>query len=1252
MLTLQLLNLQTLIPGRGRRRSMDDRGNNSENGASDGLINVYNYHDKSFFKFRTDEDLYCEKICILICKTLKILPTAQLLFGICEHEATGKQKATETATTPYKWLLPDAKLSPGVRYYFRMRFKVPELDRQLELIDVHSHDYLYYQMLHDVLEEHIEDMRYPNHKNKTMGLAAMSLRVDMLEKGRSQHEIEREYKKYLTESVKSQHFWFVRHPVIKTFRKLVDGKPTVADYKWHYIHEIYNVAPNYMTEVYKAKVDYLPNEQSAVVGGGGIAVGDSISNLSNTLTVASNVTLTTNLTNGGRSNTSAGSSRQSRRHGSYNSSLTSAGADNKIPVYVKLSTHDSPEPGLKVARVTSDATLQWMSVAVVEDIFTLYQEEDNVVRMEIVGLPKGYRLHFNSQKDTKSFLSYISIYIRLTVRWMQNTCPTYTTPSLEELLRLNCHGPIGASYSFMKLHDRGNKCGSFIVRQCDLDYSTYYIDINTRVVARTNHHERCQTETFKITRSDNKWHLVTKEKPDPAFDQLTDIANYIHAESETRTLIHPSTYDKPPLLLLCLPKNLKAKKTNMVLSETELQRRNPQIFNPLTDLLVFVGTIGLTGEKNVYTMRGEWIQQGSFKDVPVTLKFVHDASKINEFFDLSSIWTSILSPQFVKLYGITVSRPYTMVMEYSEHGQLNRFLKNHSDVSLSCLLELMRGLVGGIHYLKDHRIIHSYIRCANMFVTKYDPKSNELVAKIGDPGFPRPYTQSDLAWIPSNYYRNLELAKKDHSTQFWAFATTVWEIFARGNSSLERLTQEDLIKNKVTYANILKSHDHSICPPEIELIIMDGWNEDPDKRFNHLNIYIRLNVIKNRIERPDYESPDAEVVLSDTNSQGSRDDDNNDNDNDENNESAQTVGHNPMMLMERGPIFPFNCDFICTRVLLVEDGKVIYQEKDVIGEGHYGCVYRGKLELNDPSCGSKLVAIKKLKTVKVANDFDREISIMSRLNHPNVVNIRYWDEKSLSIIMDYYELGSFSVYLKSRKPNPADRILLRYALDIAKGMNYLAEKNVIHRDLAARNILVDHDKVKISDFGLAQIANSDGYYIAMNEREIPIKWYSPEAIETNKFSLYSDVWSYGVTLIEIFSRGEVPVLDKDKQDPTKDEFLNSLKEGRRFPQPEDCPMFVYRDLMLPCWNAIPKERPKFSELVKRLQQEIGQTVSIAAAQQQQQQQQLQANHLPNHQPNHQMNHQANHQVNHRPNHQQQQLQAPPTLHRTSIINAD
>jgi Janus kinase 2 len=112
-------------------------------------------------------------------------------------------------------------------------------------------------------------------------------------------------------------------------------------------------------------------------------------------------------------------------------------------------------------------------------------------------------------------------------------------------------------------------------------------------------------------------------------------------------------------------------------------------------------------------------------------------------------------------------------------------------------------------------------------------------------------------------------------------------------------------------------------------------------------------------------------------------------------------------------------------------------------------------------------------------------------------------------------------------------------------MGYLQEKKIIHRDLAARNILVaSEDCVKISDFGLAQVADSNGYYVMRNSRDLPIKWYAPESLRTGKYSFKSDVWSYGITVFEMFSRGKRPELEPGK-DLTSDELLKRLEGGER-----------------------------------------------------------------------------------------------------------
>lgn len=181
-------------------------------------------------------------------------------------------------------------------------------------------------------------------------------------------------------------------------------------------------------------------------------------------------------------------------------------------------------------------------------------------------------------------------------------------------------------------------------------------------------------------------------------------------------------------------------------------------------------------------------------------------------------------------------------------------------------------------------------------------------------------------------------------------------------------------------------------------------------------------------------------------------------------------------------------DYSQSIIELDSGGVIIYQGK--IGDGHYGSVYRGQYEYESDI---KQVAIKRLKAtpdVNMMRDFDREIKIMQGLQHPNIVKIITWmDQPHILIVMEYVRHRSFLMYLSSQSPLLTTQRLLKFAKDIASGMEYLVSKKIVHRDLAARNILVDSDEcVKISDFGLAQVADSNGYYVVRNPRDIPIKW--------------------------------------------------------------------------------------------------------------------------------------------------------------------
>ncbi|KAJ0265513.1 Protein kinase domain-containing protein [Hirschfeldia incana] len=275
-----------------------------------------------------------------------------------------------------------------------------------------------------------------------------------------------------------------------------------------------------------------------------------------------------------------------------------------------------------------------------------------------------------------------------------------------------------------------------------------------------------------------------------------------------------------------------------------------------------------------------------------------------------------------------------------------------------------------------------------------------------------------------------------------------------------------------------------------------------------------------------------------------------------------------------------------------------FRLENLIGEGGFGRVYKGKLDKT-----GQVVAVKQLDRngLQGQKEFLVEVLMLSLLHHPNLVNLIGYcaDGDQRLLVYEYMPLGSVEDHLLDLEPDqkPLDwNSRIKIALGAAKGLEYLHDKAnppVIYRDLKTSNLLLDQDfDTKLSDFGLAKVGPT-GDTLHVSSRVMGTYGYcAPEYQRTGHLTVKSDVYSFGVVLLELITGRRVI----DTMRPSHENNLVTwaqpiFRDPTRFPELADPLLrgeFPEKSLnqavavAAMCLNEEPLVRPLISDVVTAL----------------------------------------------------------------------
>ncbi|KAK6277768.1 hypothetical protein POUND7_018091 [Theobroma cacao] len=267
-----------------------------------------------------------------------------------------------------------------------------------------------------------------------------------------------------------------------------------------------------------------------------------------------------------------------------------------------------------------------------------------------------------------------------------------------------------------------------------------------------------------------------------------------------------------------------------------------------------------------------------------------------------------------------------------------------------------------------------------------------------------------------------------------------------------------------------------------------------------------------------------------------------------------------------------------------------FSSDSFLGKGSHGSVYRAVLD------NGKLIAAVKKTTANCSSPADNEIEILSRVYDPHLVNlIGYCSDmlcKNKLIVVEYMPNGCLYDLLHSSSRPPGWTRRVRFALQVAKAVQALHSSNppVIHRDIKSSNVLIDESwNARLGDFGLALRGHVEDVRVKCTPPAGTLGYLDPGYLAPSDVSTKSDVFSYGILLLEIISGRHA--IDLNYSPPSVVDWAVPLIKGGDFSAICDCRVGPPVDkevvqnlavLAARCVRSTAEKRPGMADVVECL----------------------------------------------------------------------